>query len=1022
MRKLFLLLMGVLMLTGQLLAQQSRTITGKVADAGGAPVPNASVLVKGTSVGTTTKTDGTFSLTVPANTRTLVISGVGLVEQEVNVSNRNVVQVTLSTEDKNLTEVVVVGYQTLKKKEVTAAIARVGGEEIRNLPMQSFDRAIQGRAPGVDIRSNNGLPGGAVNVRIRGVGSISAGNDPLYIVDGIQINSGTVSFGQTFTQTNPLAYLNPNDIESIEILKDAAASAIYGARAGNGVVIITTKKGKGGKTNITVNGYYGVTNPLKYLDVLNTQEYIQARSESYSNSLNLPNINTPNAGLGTIGGNPITAQQRTLSDMGLNPFLQKGQIDTLPTYDWQRAAFRQGQIKNAEISIAAGGEKTNFYLSGSYTKQDAIVLPADFERATLLTNIGHKVNKKLSIESQISVSTILQTGPFAQDGSFLGNPAFSSTLMLPHNPIYNPDGSFFGLPPNAVNGILNQNVIGVVTYNTSRQRTNQMVGSLSLSYEIAKGLRYKGIVGLDYRLAQSSRYTDPRTNDGFAVGGRLTEISNWNTNYMTTHTLNYVKTLNDVHNFNALAGIEYRNDLNEQINATGIGFPTFQFRTVNSAATPESVGGFWTGSSTFSQFAKVNYDYDRKYLFAFTIRRDGSSRFGENNRYGIFPSVSAGWNIASEPFLERSKAVSDLKIRVSYGQTGNDQIGNFLSRGLYGATRTYNGGAGIGPTQLANPDLQWERREEINAGIDYGFFNNRITGSIDVYRRENKDLLLDRPVYLSTGFGSITQNVGSVMNRGIEFAIRAKILDGEFKWTTSFNISYNDNKVTGLYDTLSSLPSDPSIKIGKSLGSWFVVPYAGANPATGRPMWRDINNNLTYFANAADRRFVGNTLNDYFGGFSNNFEYKNFELEVFFNYEYGRDVSDGQINFMSEIGGRAFNALQEVYEKRWQKPGDLTGVPRTINGNAETRASGNFAGSRVLLNADYIRLKQVTFSYNLPSSAIRRMKLNAAKFYVQGVNLWTYTDFPGYDPEFGATSTGIVPQSKNITVGVQVGF
>lgn len=1012
--------MGILLLSGQLFAQ-SRTITGKVTDATGAPVPNASVMVKGSTIGTTTGNDGAFTITVPSATRTLVISGVGLVEQEVNVVNKTAVQVSMKADDKNLSEVVVVGYQTLRKREITAAIARVGGEEIRNLPMQSFDRAIQGRATGVDVRSNNGIPGGAVNVRIRGVGSITAGNDPLYIVDGIQINSGTVSLGQTFTQTNPLAYLNPNDIESIEILKDAAAASIYGARAGNGVVIITTKKGKGGKTNITVNAYYGITNPLKYLDVLNTQQYIQGRSEAYANSLNLPDIFTPSASLGTVA-NPRSAQQRTLSDMGLNPFLAKNQIDSLPTFDWQRAAFRQGQIKNAEISLSSGGEKTSFYLSGSYTKQDAIVLPADFERGTLLTNISHKLSRKLTIESQISLSSILQTGPFAQDGSFLGNPAFSSALMLPHNPIYNADGTFFGLPPNAVNGILNQNVIGVVTYNTSRQRTNQMVGSMSASYEIIKGLRYKGTFGLDYRLVQSTRYTDPRTNDGFAVQGRLTEVSNWNTNYLTSQTLNYVTSINDVHNFNALAGIEFRKDVNEQISSTGIGFPTFQFRTVNAAATPESVGGFWTGSSTFSQFGKINYDYDRKYLFSFTVRRDGSSRFGQNNLYGVFPAVSAGWNIAAENFMQKVKAVSDLKVRVSWGQTGNDQIGNFLSRGLYGATRTYNGGAGIGPTQLSNPDLKWERREEVNAGIDYGFFNNRISGSIDVYKRENKDLLLDRPIYQTTGFSSITQNVGAVQNRGIEFSVRARILDGQFKWTTSFNISYNDNKVTGLYDTLSSLPSDPSIKIGKSLGSWFLVPYAGVNPATGRPMWNDINNNLTYFANAADRRFVGNTLNDYFGGFSNTFEYRNFELEVFFNYEYGRIVSDGQINFMSENGGRAFNALQERYDARWTKPGDITNIPRSINGNGEVRASGNFSGTRNLLKADYIRLKQLTLSYNITPSLVKRMKLSGAKFYVQGVNLWTYDDFPGYDPEFGATSTGIIPQSKNVTFGVQVGF
>lgn len=1021
MRRILPFLCGLLLLAGQVLAQ-TRQISGKVADASGNPVPNASVFIKGTNSGTTTNMDGQFSLTVPNNARALIITSVGQKRQEVSIVGRNSIEVSLESDNQSLDEVVITGYQAQRKREVTTAIARVGGEEIRNLPLQSFDRAIQGRAAGVDIRSNNGIPGGAVNVRIRGVGSILAGNDPLYIVDGVQINSSTVSFGQTSTQTNPLAYLNPNDIESIEILKDAAAASIYGARAGNGVVLITTKKGKAGKTNITVNTYFGTTEPLRQLDVLSTRDYINARAEAYKNTLNLPDINTASAALGSVGGVTLTPKTRTFSDMGLSTLLDDKGIDTLPNTNWQDAAFRQGQVKNIDISISGGNDKTSFYLSGSYNKTDAIIIPADFERATLLTNINHKFNSKASLETQLSVSNILQGGVFAQDGSFLGNPAFSAGLILPHNPIYNPDGTFFGTPPRAVNGILNQNVVAVVNFNTANQNVRQLVGSLAFNYELMEGLKYRGTAGYDYRSARGSRYTDARTPDGVNVAGRLAENLNWNNNFITTHTLNWVRRLQDVHNLNVLAGIEYRKDVNESLNSTGIGFPTFQFRTLSSAATPEGVFGAWTGSATFSQFGKVNYDYDGKYLMSLTLRRDGSSRFGANNRYGLFPAVSVGWNLGREEFMSKADFISDLKFRASWGQTGNDQIGNFDSRGLVGSTRAYNGGAGIGPTQLSNPDLKWEVRQEFNIGLDFGFFNNRLTGSIDAYRRDNKDLLLPRPLYLTSGFTSINQNVGSVRNEGVEFAIRGRIIDGDFKWTSSFNISRNINQVTGLYDTLTSLPSDPSIKIGESLGSWFTVPFAGVNPATGRAMWRDINNNLTYFANAADRRFLGNSLNEYFGGFINNFEYKGFELEVFFNYEYGRIVNDGQINFMSEIGGRAFNALQDVYDRRWTAPGQITDVPRPINGNAESRASGNFAGSRTLLKADYIRLKQVTFGYNISPNVLRRIKLNNMKVYVQGINLWTYTDFPGYDPEFGATSVGIVPQSKNLTFGLQVGF
>jgi TonB-dependent starch-binding outer membrane protein SusC len=1022
MRRILLLAMGILLLCTHVYAQ-NRTISGKVTDQTGAPVPNASILIKGSSIGTTSKTDGSFSLTIPPAAQALIISAVGMTDKEVAIGSSDVLDISMQALDKNLTEVVVVGYQTQSKREVTAAIAKVAGADIENLPLQSFDRAIQGRATGVAIRSSNGIPGGAVNVRIRGTGSITAGNDPLYIVDGVQLNSNTVSFGQSFTQTNPLSYLNPNDIESIEILKDAAAAAIYGARAGNGVIIITTKKGKAGKTSVLVSSYYGITNPLKKMDVLSTQEYIQARSEAYANQNNLADINTRSNALRPSGsGVGYTAEMRVLSDMGLDTGMTKGGIAGLPTYDWQDEAFRQGQVQDIQVSLTSGGEKTSFYLSGSYNKTDAIVIPADFERATLLANIGHKFNSKLTIETQISLSSILQGGTFSQDGSFLGSPSFSSSLILPHNPIYNADGTFAGLPPGAVNGVLNQNVVGIVNFNTSTQNTKQIVGSISATYEVAKGLRYKGLFGIDYRMAQARRFTDPRTNDGFAVVGRLTEVFNWNTNYITSHTLNYMTSFNAMHNINALVGLEYRSDVNEQTSAQGIGFPTPQFRTLNSAATPEAVGGQWTASTTFSQFGKINYDYDKKYLLSFTLRRDGSSRFGANNLYGVFPSVSAGWNLTAERFMEKISFINDLKLRVSYGQTGNDQIGNFQSRSLYGSTRTYAGSAAITPTQLGNADLAWERREEWNAGLDFAFLQNRISGSFDVYKRDNNELLLDRPLYSATGFTVITQNVGAVRNTGVELGLRVRVLDGDFKWVTNFNISYNDNQVTGLYDTLKSLPSDNSISIGHPLGSFFVNPYAGVNPATGRAMWYDINGNITYSALGADRRFMGTTLPAYTGGFGNTFSYKYFELDVFFNYEYGRTVSDGQLNFLSEIGGRAFNALQEVYDRRWTKPGDITDVPRPYNGNAEVRGSGNFTGSRVLLKADYIRLKQITLSYNLPPSLTRRMGLNAAKFYVQGINLWTYDDFPGYDPEFGATSTGIIPTSKNMTVGVQVGF
>jgi len=536
-----------------------------------------------------------------------------------------------------------------------------------------------------------------------------------------------------------------------------------------------------------------------------------------------------------------------------------------------------------------------------------------------------------------------------------------------------------------------------------------------------KGLKYRGQVGLDYRQIQNFSYADPRLPDNFNVGGTAFQESQWNVNFISTHTLSYLKSFNN-HNFNLLAGTEYTSNVNDGLSATGQGFPSSEFRTINSAAVPFAVGGFWTGNKTFSLFGKLNYDYQKKYIFSFTLRRDGSSRFGTNNLYGTFPSASAGWNIINEDFMKKQELLSDLKVRVSYGQNGNNQIDNFASRGLYGAsTRVYSGSSALTPTQLANPDLKWEVREEWNAGLDFGLLKNRITGVIDVYRRVNKDLLLDRPLYSTTGFASVTQNLGRVENKGIELLLKTVNLDGDFKWTTTFNIAFQQNKVLGLYDTLQFLPSDASIRIGQPLGSNFVQKYAGTNPATGRAMWYDINGDITYSPSAADRIFYGSSLPKQVGGLGNTFSYKGFTLDVFFNYEYGRVTREDLYFRMIDLS-RLSNTFTDVFARRWQKPGDLTDVPRPNNGASEARGANFTGGSRAYFKQDYIRLKQVSLSYNLPASLLKSSGFNSVKFYAQGVNLWTYSDWPGYDPEFSGDNRGLVPQSKNFTVGLTVGF
>ncbi len=1003
MKRIYFLLLAVLFMSVHAFAQKQ--VSGKITDEKGAPIREASILVKGTTSGTTSKADGTFTLSIPTGGKVITFSYVDFESVELVIGNRTQFNVSLRNADKALDEVVVTGYQTVRKKDVTAAISKISAADIENLPMPNFAQAIQGRAAGVAISAANGVPGGSMSVVIRGVGSINAGSTPLYVVDGIQLNTGT---GSINTQNNPLNFLNPDDIESIEVLKDAAAASIYGARAGNGVILVTTKKGKTGKPKFTFNTYAGNTKPLQIVDVLTTQQWFDLRVEALVNS----------------GVAPAIARTTAMSNLGIATNSTQGKIDSLPNYDWQKETFGTGKILNAEMSMQGGSENVNYYLSGSYSKQTAFIAPTDFSRAAVLSKTSFKISNKLTIDNSISLSTVNQNAPYSLGNTGFGNPAYASAMILPNNPIFNPDGTYFGLPGSGQNmvGTFNHNVKAVGEYAKYTTRTNQFIGSAALTYKVLPTLTLKSLVGLDYRLTQDHRYQDPRINDGFAVNGRISDKSDWNTNFISTTTANFNKTYNTDHNVNALAGIEYRRDENQWFQADGQGFPSYQLQYLSTSSTPSSVSGQWTASATFSQFGKLGYSYRSKYIFNYTIRRDGSSRFGANNQYGIFQSAQAAWNVKQESFLQDVKAVSDLKFRYAYGQTGNDQIGNVLYAQLYGATRIYGNGSGIFPSQLGNPDLSWENRVEQNLGMDLSLFKNRVSLTVDAYKRINKDLLLSRPLYATTGFTSIQQNLGRMENKGLEILLAVTPFDGKFKWTSTFNIAFQKNQVLELYDGIQVLPSDASIRVGTPIGSFFTTQWAGVNPATGRGMWYDINKNLTYNPAAADRKVIGSIYPKQFGGWNNSFSFKGFSLEAFFQYEYGRTRVDGQYQQMMRMAGATVNTLSYGYNTRWQKPGDVVITPRPFNGLADYNSVGWGSGSRYLFKTDYIRLKQITLGYDVPTSFLKQFKLNGARFYVQGINLWTESDWPSYDPEFTGDNFGIIPQSKNITVGLQVKF
>jgi TonB-linked SusC/RagA family outer membrane protein len=1005
-RKLLAFLLLCLFAITSVIAQ-NKTITGKVtAREDGLPLPGVSVKVTGTQIGTQTDANGNFAISVSPSAKTLEFSYIGFSTQTTTIGTKVLINIALDLDAKQLSEIIVTGYNVQQKREIGGAITKVSGAQFENQPIASFEKALQGRAAGVQVASNNGIPGGAINVQIRGVNSFSGGSQPLYVVDGVQLNGATFA---GYTQTNTLAGINSNDIESIEVLKDAASSAIYGAQAANGVVIITTKKGKAGKTNFKANIYSGTVDPLRLIDGLNTQEYISLRRDALQNA-------NPRASATAVRNAILTEinQPTTLTD---------DQIAALPTYDWQREAFRTGIVQNYEMSASGGNDKTIFFTSGAFNTQEGTVTKVDFQRATFKSSIEHKANDKLTINSNINLANIIQKTPsLGTDGSFLGSPAFSSSLIPPAIPIYNEDGSYNRTIP----GILNQNIILVNDYNSGDQKTNQLIGSVSANYKFTPSLSFKTFVSAEYASLLGQSYRDPRTPDGATFNGLGQVFNNQRSNIQTTNTLTFAKTFNKVHKFNSFVGFEYRYDKSSTISAQGTNYPSFLFRNISAAGTPYGVNQTFTGYKQLSYLGRVQYNYDDKYIVNANFRYAGSSRFGSENLFGFFPGVTFAWNVNQENFLKDASWVNNLKFRASYGQTGRDAgIGNFAARSLYSSGPVYANISGIFPSALANPALAWERVTGLDLGIDFSLFKDRLSGSFGVFQNDNDDLLLNQPLLSTTGFTSIATNVGSIRAKGIEVELTTQNFNTKsgFRWSTSFNFTWTNNEITSIYGGLDQLPSNPSLRVGSPLSAVYTFPYAGVNPATGRPLYTDINDNLTYFPVAADRRLIGQSTAPWFGGLTNELSFKGFDANILFQYQYGQILQDGQETFLREVGRRQFNTYRKAYDARWTTPGQITHIARPYGGaGTEPQGFTPIGGQALFQKTDYIRLRTAQIGYTVPASTLSKIKVSSLRVYLQGSNLWTSTQFNGYDPEFSGTATGIVPQTKNYTFGLQLGL
>lgn len=989
------------------------------------PLPGVSIMIKGLTTGTTTDVDGKFSLNVEPGA-VLQFSYIGYLSQEVKVGTQTVLNIVLQTDMEQLEEIVVIGYGVQRKSDLTGSMTSLSAREVKQVAVTSLDQAMQGRAAGVQVTQASAAPGGGVSVRIRGGNSIQASNEPLYVIDGIPIfpdnatfSPGTNGGGQA---QNALANLNPGDIESIEILKDASATAIYGSRGANGVVLITTKRGKAGATRIDWESYYGVQEVKRRLPLLNAEEFATIANEARANS-----------------SRPPMFTQEQIAGFRNN------------STDWQSEIFRPAPIQNHQLTISGGNEGTRFALSANLFEQQGVILNSGFRRASLRLNLDKDVNKKLTIGTSIQLSRATnnqQVTEISRGGVVNAAMVFSPTL-----PVFDANGMYI-LDNTAVPGsqpVGNPVQDAFETLNSNI--TNRVLGNTYAEWNIMEGLKLRGSVGLDLQTGRRDFYA-PSTNDRGrnSRGSGAVEKKDIFTP-VGTLTLTYNKKIREAHALTLLAGYESQSQMVDFLAASSSNFPTDAVGSDNLAL-GQVIGTPVTGRSLWrldSWFGRVNYSFKGKYLLTATLRADGSSRFGAGNKWGYFPSAAVGYNLAEEEFVKSLGVFSNLKVTASWGLTGNQEIGQYQSLSQLSTVR-YPFGTNIvigqAPGRVPNPDLRWEKTNQFNAGLDMGFLQDRITVELATYLKRTQDLLLNLDLPRTTGFSTVLQNIGSVENRGVELTISSNNLTGAFTWTTSGNITFNRNEVIalgpgetfrlapGTGDAHLQIGNSGILRIGEPVGSFFgmrtdgiyqtgdeVIPGSSSFGSVGPGDIRYVDTNGDGRVDNNDRVIIGNPHPDFFFGLSNKFAYKNFDLLIFLQGTYGNDVWNANSHELYRNDGTT-NNVRDVMN-RWRPD-----APDNYWPSARTRPF--VLSDRHIEDASFLRVRTVTLGYQLPVGTLPATQwLRSLRVYLQGQNLFTLTNYSGFDPEVNALGQspiglgidrGSYPMARMFIMGINIGL
>lgn len=1017
MKKTLLIVLGLLFFGAMATHAQNQQISGTVVSGeDDFPLPGVNIRVSGTTRGTITDIDGTFTIQA-APSETLVFSYIGFMNQEVEVGDKSIIDITLEVDAKSLGEVIVVGYGSITKGDLTGNVASLKGGEIQNVPVPTFQEALQGRMAGVFVESSSGKVGEGVKIRVRGATSISGGNEPLYVIDGIPMNQGG-----TIGQSNPLADINFADIESFEVLKDASAAAIYGARASNGVVLITTKSGAVGKTKFNVGIQRGVSSPTRKNQFLNAAQYVELMRESGYNADLLAGIDPINNPAQYEDSELEFVENRLTRHAGHSNW-REGETDT----DWQEQAFNPGAgVLNVNFSASGGDEKTRFYFSSALDEQDGIMIRNKFQRISGRLNLDHKVSDKFTIGANFSLARTTTTR-LHEDNQF--NNPIQLVALAPITPIRDLQGNLYDRPTTTYYNNL------IDSENAEWLTTNfRNITSIFGEYQFNENLRFRSDFAVDVLNQNDDRFFGSRTNSGLAVSGfgssRWMRLFNYNTNNYFTYT----KNLGERHNLEAVAGMAFQRADEDYTRVDGQEFPLDDLRKLESAANIILGTSELENYSFLSYFSRINYKLDNKYLMTLSGRYDASSRFGENERYGFFPAASIGWLVSEEAFLQGNNTLSLLKVRGSYGSTGNAEIGNYAHFGLYGSA-SYNLQPGLQPTQIANPNLTWERTNQLNFGVEFGLFDDKITGEIDYYDKITNDLLLEVPIPSTSGFTTQFQNIGRMQNTGFELVLNSSnYVSTNFSWRTSLNFARNVNRVRALGPGQTSIPPSNSrflngVFIGESIGAFYGQKYAGVDPANGDALYY-LDETLTETTNdydEAQRMIVGDPNPAFIAGINNVITYKNVDASFLFQGVFGNDIYQGGGGFYSANGDWFDNSTLDQFD-RWRNPGDITNIPQARLG----ACNGCNASSRYVSDGSYVRLKTLSIGYNLPSSLLERMNLSSARIYFIGQNLLTFTNYNGWDPEvntdyladnvFQGNDFYSAPQAKTFSLGINVGF